>query len=55
MADPSEKAKHKRPSKEQMDERVSAPLTPEELAEGLLRTGPHPEDDQPATGNPSDD
>jgi hypothetical protein len=32
----------KRPTKEQMDERVTVPLKPDEFIEGVLRAGPHP-------------
>jgi hypothetical protein len=41
MAKPRQK--HKRPSAAEMEERVSVPLTPDELAKGLLQAGPHPE------------
>ena len=43
MSEP--KPKHKRPSKAEMDERLIVPLTPDELAEGVLQAGPHPEDE----------
>lgn len=45
MAD-SQKPKHKRPSKDEMDERLIVPLTPDQLAEGVLQAGPHPEDEK---------
>ena len=40
---------HRRPTAEQMDERIIVPLEPEEFLEGVLKAGPHPEDDQQKT------
>jgi hypothetical protein len=54
MSEP--KPRPKRPTAAELDERLAAPLTPEELAEGLIKAGPHPaegdrdEKDQPASG-----
>jgi hypothetical protein len=49
MSDKPERApvrgKHRRPSAKELDERVSVDLDPEEFVDGLLRAGPHPEDD----------
>ena len=42
---------HRRPTKEQMDERVVVPLDPVEFLEGVLKAGPHPEDDQARKGS----
>ncbi|MET0920015.1 MAG: hypothetical protein ABWY77_02305 [Acidimicrobiia bacterium] len=39
-------AKTKRPSKEEMDERLIVPLTPDELVEGILRVKPEDEDEK---------
>ena len=36
--------KHFRPTAEQMDERVKAPLSPDQLIAGLLAAGPDPDD-----------
>lgn len=44
MAEP--KSKHKRPSKEQMEERLVVPLDPEELVEGILQVDPEDEVEQ---------
>ena len=32
-----------------MNERIAVPLEPEEFLEGVLKAGPHPEDDQAKT------
>ena len=37
------KTKHRRPSKAEMEERLTVPLDPEELVEGILQAGPDPE------------
>lgn len=48
----SAKPKHKRPSKEQMEERLVVPLDPEELVGGILQVEPEEEaeDDEGPAG-----
>ena len=43
---------HRRPTAQQMDERIVVPLEPAEFLEGVLHAGPHPEDDQEKTRLP---
>ncbi len=40
---------HRRPTAEQMDERITAPIDPVEFLEGVLQAGPHPNDDEAKT------
>ena len=40
---------HRRPTAEQMNERIVVPLDPVEFLEGVLQAGPHPEDDTAKT------
>ena len=42
----TDKPKHERPIAEEMDERLVAPLDPEELVEGILHAAPNSEDDE---------
>ncbi|MET0920016.1 MAG: hypothetical protein ABWY77_02310 [Acidimicrobiia bacterium] len=44
------KSKTKRPTAAEMDERLTVPLTPDELVEGILQVKPEDED-----GSDSDD
>ena len=44
---------HRRPTAEQMDERIIVPLEPEEFLEGVLKAGPHPGDDREKVREPN--
>jgi hypothetical protein len=45
----SPKPKHRRPTKEEMEERLVVPLDPDELVEGILQV--KPDDGDEASGN----
>ena len=36
----------KRPSREEMDERVTVPIPADKLVEGVLNAGPHPDEEE---------
>jgi hypothetical protein len=38
--------RHRHPTAEQLDERVSLPLSPEQAIEAILATGPHSDKDE---------
>ena len=47
---PERSTKHRRPSAQEMDERVAIPLPPDQAVKAIMETGPHPaeeEKDQP--------
>ena len=53
MSEPKPRPKHRRPSAAELDERLIVPLDPEKFVEGVLQTGPHPE--EPAPEYPADE
>jgi hypothetical protein len=51
-----QRRKNRRPTQEQLDERVTIPLDPEAAIQAIMETGPHPEpktDEKPKRKKPA--